>query len=117
LAVIFSKTVSGFQGVKVGILDFFSAGCLVVTDYIPGLERYFVVGREIITFQDTSDMIEKIRYYLNHPEEADAIRNAGHNRVINNYTWDRVWPKVLSSVLQVDGWETDFRWAKQYFLN
>ena len=117
LAVIFSKTVSGFQGVKVGILDFLSAGCLVVTDYIPTLDYYFTVGREIIVFHDIQDMIEKINYYLNHPEEADAICKAGRNRVINNYTWDKVWIKVLPTVIRVDGWETDLGWVEQYFTH
>lgn len=115
LAVIFSRTVSGFQGVKVGILDFLSSGCAVVTDYIPGLERYFVVGKEIIAFHDTQDMLEKIRYYLDHPAEADEIRRAGRSKVIANYTWDKVWPKVISTVIQVDDWTADPEWIREYF--
>ena len=106
MAVIFSRTISGYQGIKVGVFDFLSAGCLVVTDDIPELHEYFIAGKEIVTFKDTQDLLYKIRYYLDHPQEADEIRKAGREKVINNYTWDKVWPKVLASIIQVDGWTT-----------
>lgn len=115
MAVIFSKTVTGFQGVKVGVLDFLAAGCLVVTEHVPDLGRYFVVGKEIIAFDGTLDMLEKIRYYLDHPEEAHAIRQAGRKKVINHFTWDKVWPRVLSTVIRIDGWTSDPDWIKGYF--
>jgi spore maturation protein CgeB len=116
LAVIFSKTLSGLPAVKVGILDFLAAGSLVITDGSPELDRYFVTGKEIIVFEDTRDLLEKIRYYLNHPDKADAIRKAGREKVINHFTWDRVWPKVLATVTRVDGWSVDPDWVKAYFL-
>lgn len=116
MAVIFSRTVSGLPAVKVGILDFMAAGCLVVTDTSPELDRYFAVGEEIIVFNDTREMLEKIRYYLDHPNEADAIRKAGREKVISYFTWERVWPKVLSTVTRVDGWAMNRDWIKGYFL-
>lgn len=106
MAIVFSRTISGYQGVKVGVFDFLSAGCLVVTDDIPELHEYFIVGKEIVAFKGTQDLLNKTRYYLDHPEEADAIRKAGRNKVINCFTWDKVWPKVLASAVQVDGWTT-----------
>ncbi|MBI5964701.1 MAG: glycosyltransferase [Chloroflexi bacterium] len=116
IAVIFSRTISGFQGVKVGLLDFLAAGGLVVTEDFPLLHRYFEVGREIIAFSDTQDMIGKIKYYLDHPEEAEAIRKAGRERVINNLTWDKVFPRVLPTVMQINGWPLDTDWINSYFL-
>lgn len=104
MAVIFSRQVSGHQALKVGIFDFLSAGCLVVTDENPQLYNYFQVGREVIVFTDIHDMITKIRYYLDHPEEANEIRRAGREKVIQNYTWDRVWKKALLKVVLVKGW-------------
>ncbi|HUE98853.1 MAG TPA: glycosyltransferase [Anaerolineales bacterium] len=116
LAVIFSRTLSGLPAVKVGVLDFLAAGGLVVTDDSPDLNRYFVPGKEIIVFKDTGDLLEKIRYYLQHPEETDAIRKAGRAKVINHFTWDRVWPNVLATVTRVEGWHNDPNWVKGYFL-
>jgi spore maturation protein CgeB len=82
----------------VGVFDFLSAGCLVLTDDIPELHEYFDVGREIVAFQGTEDLLSKIRYYLDHPREAEAIRRAGREKVIDRYTWDKIWPEILAAV-------------------
>ncbi len=99
MAIIFPRTVSGFKAVKLGIFDFFAAGGLVITEDFPDLHEYFEVGREVIAFTDTEDMLKKVRYYLDHPDEADAIRQAGRKRVVENYTWKKAWPAILKTAL------------------
>ncbi len=116
MVVIFSRTLSGLPAVKVGILDFLAAGALVITDPSPQLHRYLAAGKEIIVFQNTEDLLEKIRYYLSHPEEANAIRQAGRERVIHHFTWQRIWPNVLATVTPVEGWPRNPGWANEYFL-
>lgn len=100
MSIIFSRQVSGHQALKVGIFDFLAAGCLVLTDENPQLAKYFEVGREIVTFADTDDLLRKVRYYLDHPEEAEAIRRAGHEKVVGHYTWDKVWPAILTNLFK-----------------
>ena len=72
--------------VKVAILDFPAAGALIITDYLPDVEHYLSYGKEIIGFTSTEDLIAKIEYYLSHPDEADAIRKTGYERVIKEHT-------------------------------
>lgn len=97
MAIVFSRTITGHPGLKVGVFDFLSAGCLVLTDDIPELHEYFTVGKEIVAFQGTEDMLYKIKYYLDHPQEAEAIRKAGREKVIHHFTWNTVWPAVLAN--------------------
>jgi len=94
-SVIFLPTVSGQPVVKVGLFDFAASGALVVTNYLPDVEPYLTYGKEIIGFTTTEDLVSKIRYYLNHPKEADAIRVAGQERVLREHTWGVVWPRIL----------------------
>jgi hypothetical protein len=82
--------------VKPSILDFPAAGALVITDYLPDVEQYLEYGREIIGFSSTGELISKIEYYLSHPDEAEAIRKAGHKRVIREHTWALVWHRILA---------------------
>lgn len=84
--------------VKVGIFDFLSAGTLVITNYIPAVEQYLIFGKEIIGFSSTRELIEKIEYYLKHPDEAESIRRAGHERVRREHTWSRKWLQILSKL-------------------
>jgi len=82
--------------IKVGVLDFTVAGGLVITNYLPGIENYLTYGKEIIGFGSIEDLIEKIGYYIAHPEEAEAIKKAGRERILREHTWGHVWPEILS---------------------
>jgi spore maturation protein CgeB len=63
------------------------------------------VQKELIAFNGVDEMLAKIRYYLDHPGEAEAIRQAGRAKVMAQYTWKQTWPRILTSVIRVKGWE------------
>jgi len=96
--VVFFLTGAGHALVKVGLFDFPAAGALVVTNFFPEVEPYMTYGKEIIGFTSTADLLQKIRYYLDHPAEADAIRAAGSARVRRDHTWRTAWPRVLEEL-------------------
>ena len=63
------------------------SGGFYLTQYHPELEQWFEIGKEIECYRDMDDMVEKIRYYLSHPDKADEIRNAGYERATKEHTW------------------------------
>ncbi len=101
ITVVFFKTGAGHALVKVGLFDFAAAGALVFTNRFAEVERYFEYGREIVGFEDTEDLTRKVRHYLDHPEDAEAIRHAGRERVLLDHTWRRVWPRILRDLSEV----------------
>ena len=101
VTVVFFKTGSGHALVKVGLFDFAAAGALVLTNRFSEVEPYFEYGREIVGFEDTEDLKRKIRHYLAHPDEAQAIRRAGRERVLRDHTWRAVWPRILRDCSEV----------------
>ena len=98
ITVVFFLTGAGHALVKVGLFDFTAAGALVATNRFPAVEPYFDYGREIIGFDSTPELLRKVRYYLDHPSEADAIRQAGRGRALRDHTWRRVWPRILETL-------------------
>lgn len=98
ITVVFNLTRGGHALVKVGLLDFSAAGALVATNVFPPVEEYLTYGEEVIGFESTADLLEKVRYYLDHPQEAEAIRRAGHHRVLRDHTWRGVWPRILETL-------------------
>jgi spore maturation protein CgeB len=98
IAVIFGRTPAGHVIAKIAVLDFVAAGALVATEQTPALSRYFEYGREIIGFNNVNDLIESVRYYLDHPDEAEKIRLAGRRRVLEDHTWARLWPRMLAEL-------------------
>lgn len=93
--VVFFRTGGGHALVKVGLFDFAAAGALVVTNRFAEVERYFEYGREILGFADDASLRDAIRWALEHPVEADAVRRAGRDRVLAEHTWQEVWPRIL----------------------
>ena len=100
ISVVFFLTGGGHALVKVGLFDFPAAGALVATNYFPEVEPYLTYGKEIIGFTSTDDLVRKVRYYLDHPAEADAIRAAGRARVRRDHTWRTAWPRILEELRQ-----------------
>ena len=98
ISLIFSRTPAGHAIAKVAVFDFIASGALVATERIPDLEGCFEYDREIIGFGNTDGLIEKIDYYLRHPEHADAIRAAGRRRVLAEHTWEKVWPAIIEQI-------------------
>jgi spore maturation protein CgeB len=74
------------------------AGGFLLTEAAPGLERYFSISREVATFETPSQLVEKVRYYLDHPDERDAIARAGHTRTMAEHTYERRISEILEKL-------------------
>jgi spore maturation protein CgeB len=62
------------------------------------LQRHFVPGVEIETFRSTSELVEKARYYLAHPDSAKEIAAAGQRRAFSEHTYQHRLTEMLSTV-------------------
>jgi len=82
------------------------AGGFLLTEYAPVIEKYFEIDKEVVCFNDTEEMIEKIHYYLNHEEERQAIAQAGWRRATGEYTpfliLSRVFDEIEKAVAEND---------------
>jgi hypothetical protein len=61
-------------------------GGFVLTEYAPGIENMFEIGKEIDVFRTEDELCEKIRYYLTHDEERNEIARKGYERASRDYT-------------------------------
>lgn len=93
--VIFDRGLHGNPLIKPSLFDFTAAGALVVTNYNPAVEPYFVFGEELVGFHREEDLVPTIRHLLDHPQGAERIRLAGRARTLRDHTWARAWTKIL----------------------
>lgn len=59
----------------------------MLTDEIPGLDQFFQLGKEIVCYSDTEDLLKKIDYYLKHDDERLSIARAGRRRILREHTY------------------------------
>jgi hypothetical protein len=64
-------------------------GCsaLCLAKWYPGISKDFTDGANIVVWKDIPELIAKIRYYLNHPDEAFTIGRAASTLVHMHHTW------------------------------
>lgn len=74
------------------------AGGFLLTEKAPGLEQYYELGREIVTFASPDELVKMARHYLVHPEQRDAIAQAGYARTAAEHTYRRRFAQILNHV-------------------
>ena len=71
------------------------SGGFYMVKHMEELEEFFEIGKEIVCYTDRDDMVEKIRYYLAHDDEREAIREAGYRRCLRDHTWHKRFETVF----------------------
>jgi spore maturation protein CgeB len=77
--------------------DFEVPACraLLLTQPVEGLDQYFVPGVEVLTYGDFEELVERIRWALGHPAEANRIREAGYRRVLRDHTYEQRFTEIF----------------------
>jgi hypothetical protein len=82
------------------IYETLGRGGFLIHPYIPGLEKEFKDKEHVVFYQynNFEQLNELIDYYLEHEEEREAIRQAGHLHVKQNYTYKNRWEQILKEL-------------------
>jgi SAM-dependent methyltransferase/tetratricopeptide (TPR) repeat protein len=62
-------------------------GALLITDYKDNLNELFDIGKEVVAYRSPEECVELIKYYLGHPDEAEAIAKAGQERTLREHSY------------------------------
>jgi hypothetical protein len=81
--------VSGDFAANVRMFEVTVAGALLVTDHKKNIRDLFEPDSEILTYSSTGECIEKLRWALDHPEEAAKIAAAGQKRTLSDHTVEK----------------------------
>lgn len=75
-------------------------GGFIIHPYIKGMEEHFENRKHLVFYNygDFADLKLKIDYYLEHPEEREAIRLAGHEHVKKNHTYTNRWQTIIKEL-------------------
>lgn len=74
------------------------SGAFYITGYQEELKEYYEIGKEIICYKTKEDLLDKIKYYLKHQDEAETIRIAGQKRAIKDHTWENRFRELFRKI-------------------
>jgi len=80
-----SNDPEGKTQMKQRVFELAAAKAVVLTEYHSGLEAFFDTEKEIVTFSNKEEFIEKANYLLANPEEAEEIAERGHARFLKDH--------------------------------
>ena len=92
----FNKNISD----DINYRTFETTGCgtFLLTNYTPGLEKLFDIGKEIVVYNDLNDLDNKVKYYLENEEERKKIAKAGYERSKKDHTYFERSKKLIQII-------------------
>jgi hypothetical protein len=83
---------------KSRIFDICMCGGFLLCEYIPGIEEFYEIDKEIVCFRDIEEAADKIKYYLSHENEREMIAQAGWERAHRDYTMAKRLAEVFQEI-------------------
>lgn len=75
-----------------------ACGGFLLTSPADDLENFFVPDKEMVLFHGIDDYVEKIKYYLAHDEEREAIAKAGYERTVRDHTYVKRFEDIFQKL-------------------
>lgn len=72
--------------------------CFLLTGDADNLKDYYKDGKDIVIYKDTNDMIDKIKYYLKHNKEREAIALSGYEQTLKEHTYEKRFNKIFKII-------------------
>lgn len=73
-------------------------GALYCTGYSDELTEMFEPDKEVVVYRNADELLDKVRYYLAHPNQAETIRQAGYRRALNDHTYHKRFERLFAEL-------------------
>ncbi len=85
---------------KARVFEIPGAGGFLLTQWVDDIPQWFTIGKEIATFKNIDELAGKIRYYLSHQDERDAMCWAGFLRTKRDHLYEKRLTELLYFALR-----------------
>jgi len=76
------------------------SGGFMITGDSEDLKQYFLPGKEIETYKNLAELVEKIKYYLRRDAEREAIKENGYIRAQREHTYEIRLNKIFDIIFK-----------------
>lgn len=88
----------GLTQLKLRDFEVPACGGFYLVEQAPDYADFFVPGQEVETWRTIGELIEKIRYYLDHESERAAIAAAGQRRALREHLWTHRFSNLFAKL-------------------
>ena len=94
----YSQPVTYFEQIKGWNFEVPGCGGFMLTGKAEDLESYYEIGKEVVCFENSEDLLENIRYYLAHEKERADIAQAGYERTLRDHTYAQRFNAIFTEM-------------------
>ncbi len=80
-------TLQGNSGMNYRVFEVPASFGFLITDYVDDLAENFEIAKELETYENVEELIDKIKFYLKNQEIADKIALNGYSKVIKKHSY------------------------------
>ncbi|MDR7555998.1 MAG: glycosyltransferase [Armatimonadota bacterium] len=91
-----NASVGGVDQVKGRDFEVPACRALLITKHVQALADYYELGRDILVYDTVDDLIERIRWALQHPADVERMREAAYRRVLAEHTYEHRFQEIFS---------------------
>jgi len=73
------------EGLNLRHYEITAYGGFLLSYHVKDLESNFKIGEECESFRNETELMDKINYYIEHPDQRDRIARAGQKRTLNHH--------------------------------
>lgn len=73
-------------------------GALYCTGYMDELAEMFEPDKEIVVYRNQYELLDKVRYYLANPDQAERVRLAGRDRGLREHTYQHRFQQLFRAL-------------------
>ena len=81
--------------IKARPFELAGCGAFVISGMADDMSRYYRENEEMVFYQDTDDLIQKIKYYLKSGEERENIAGAAYARTLAEHTYEKRFEDIF----------------------
>ena len=96
----FSYSVDSHQ-LKARVFEAMLCGAMLMENESPQTRCYFTPGKDYVSFDSEDDLVDKIKYFLEHEDERLEIAARGELKARKYYNHTEFWGKVISKLKEV----------------
>lgn len=88
----------GKSSINYRVFEVLASGGFLLTDEREDLNKYFTVSKNLETYKNTEDLIDKIDFYLQNLNIAQKIAQAGKSEILKNHTFNARAKIILKNI-------------------
>jgi spore maturation protein CgeB len=74
------------------------SGGFYLVQEAPDHAQYYEIGKEIETWSEPEELIDKLRYFSTHSQAGERVREAGLKRALTSHTWRHRFDNLLKKI-------------------